>query len=449
MQQPPGYQGVENSFAYWRELAHEDPVRAAEELLRRVAGVSPDERRTAIAALSMRERLTEGFASTAGRQPGTLRGVPYFLKDLFDVRGELTGCSSQLLRCIGTPAERDARVHRAACAAGAVYSGRTHMNEFAYGFDGKNAHYGNCPHPRDPRRVAGGSSSGSAWAVGKGIVPLAFGTDTGGSVRVPAAFCGLFGFRRGVDEWATDGVFPLARSLDTVGWFTTSAADMAEVLRALWEDDPSDNGPAGSTAGVRPEPETRPGLLYFPAEVPLEARLREMTQQAAGKLGAVPDRRLQRELDALLPECTTAYDVIGSTEAYETHRDWIEHYKQLYDPVVWARIERGRRWSEESRRQAWQLKHQMSRVLEQALERYAFVALPATPVFTPLQEQPDAAYRTNTLKLSVPASLAGTPALTIPLPEGTARSSGLQIIISPNRSARAREILARLVERSE
>ena len=483
---------VENSFAFWQELAGRDAEAAADELIRRIAAVPEDERRAAVAATRAREQLIEEFAaavkgptdetgavegstaegdsgfgagvahssatralrgSTAQGDSGfgagvahssatrALRGVPYLLKDLFDVRGELTGCSSRVLPAVSGPAAQDGRVKRAMEAAGGVYCGRTQMNEFAYGLDGKNAHFGNCPHPHDPRRASGGSSSGSAWAVGKGIVPLAFGTDTGGSVRVPASLCGIYGFRRGVDEWSADGVFPLAPSLDTVGWFTASAADMASALRVLWEEDES------AAAESRPEDPSgsRPGLWCLPRNVPIDPALGEAARRCAEELGAEHDDESEHALDLLLHDCTPAYNIIGSSEAYEVHREWFDGYQHLYDPVVWALIERARHWTAEHRAQAWTLKAAMGLLFEQLLDQYAFVALPAVPVLTPLHEEIDAAYRTNTLQLSVAASLSGLPALTIPLPIDRARSGGLQIVLPAERSSRARSILERSI----
>lgn len=461
MPEPSSPTRPHNSFAFWRATAANDPEFAADELLRRANAQS--RRSSAIAGLRSREQIAQQFASALspslsqdGGQTRRLAAVPYLLKDLFDVRGELTGCSSLLLPQIGTPARSDSLVQRAAVSAGAVYVGRTHMNEFAYGFDGKNAHFGNCPNPHDPQRIAGGSSSGSAWAVAKGVVPLAFGTDTGGSVRVPAAFCGLFGFRRSVDQWAGEGVFPLARSFDTAGWFTAQADDMAEALRALWEEDP-----AGERTAERPreKPETadrhhavdRPGVLYLPGLMPLEAEVADQAERLAERLGTVRDRELQREIDALLPDGTRAYDVIASSEAYETHRDWLDRHRDLYDPVVWARIDRARRWNPDDVEKARRLKQRMEQLIQQVLARYEYLAMPATPLSAPLLSTPDAEYRTSTLMLAVPASLAGAPVLTVPLSHTPGYQSdrpaclgGLQILVSSERLSQPRAILERL-----
>src|ERR1019366_9194510 len=112
-------------------------------------------------------------------------------------------------------------------------AGKSQMVEFASGLTGENPHYGDCPHPRFPERLSGGSSSGSAALVAAGVVPFAIGTDTGGCIRVPAAWCGLYGFRQSPGEELIRDAFPLSPTMDTAGWFTAHAADMLTVWRAI------------------------------------------------------------------------------------------------------------------------------------------------------------------------------------------------------------------------
>ena len=174
------------------------------------------------------ERVDQRIA--AGEQL-PLAGVPFAVKDLFDAAGLPTTCGSKAFA--HRIAERDATVVRRLVDAGAVLLGKANMHECAFGFTGQNPHYGDCKNPVDPQRMAGGSSSGSAVAVVLGICPFAIGSDTGGSVRLPAALCGLVGLKPTYGRVSRAGGVPLAWSMDHVGPLTRSAADAAAVLQVI------------------------------------------------------------------------------------------------------------------------------------------------------------------------------------------------------------------------
>ncbi len=163
-----------------------------------------------------------------------LKGIPYACKDLFDVSGVATTGGSRVLQ--DNVAARDAEVVRRLAHAGANFLGKTNLHEFAYGATGENEIYGTCPNPYDRQRLAGGSSSGSAAALGFGLCAATLGTDTGGSVRAPAALCGLVGFKPTFGRVSTEGVIPFSWSLDHVGTMTRSAADAALLFEAMAED---------------------------------------------------------------------------------------------------------------------------------------------------------------------------------------------------------------------
>ena len=210
------------TFADWQELT---PAAAAHEVHARTRSrLSPAQQRAAIAQLPSESILAERFASARSDAP--LARVPYFAKDLFDVAGVPTLAGSTFLPEARPTRASDGAFVQAMHATGAVLAGKAHMHEFAYGITGENPHYGDVDRPGFPGRTTGGSSSGSAALVAAGVAPLALGSDTGGSVRVPAAFCGVFGFRlMPRDPWLSDAV-ALAPSYDTAGWFTANAADM-------------------------------------------------------------------------------------------------------------------------------------------------------------------------------------------------------------------------------
>jgi len=176
-------------------------------------------------------------AVARGSDAGPLAGVPIAIKDLIDQRGIATtnGAAFEV-----TPATASATVVERLEKAGAIIIGRTGLHEYAFGFTSENQHFGPVRNPWDPNLSPGGSSGGSAAAVAAGIVPVAIGTDTGGSIRVPAALCGVVGLKVTHGRVPLTGVTPLAPSLDTVGPIARSVADLAVVYTVIAGDDPSD-----------------------------------------------------------------------------------------------------------------------------------------------------------------------------------------------------------------
>jgi AtzE family amidohydrolase len=175
----------------------------------------------------------------AGENPGPLAGVPFAVKNLFDVAGVVTLCGSKI-HADRPVAARDAAAVAALRRAGAVLVGALNMDEYAYGFTTENTHYGPTRNPHDLSRVAGGSSGGSAAAVAGGLVPLTLGSDTNGSIRVPAALCGVFGLKPTYGRVSRAGVALFAGAFDHVGPFARTVADLAAAFDAIQGPDPDD-----------------------------------------------------------------------------------------------------------------------------------------------------------------------------------------------------------------
>jgi AtzE family amidohydrolase len=192
----------------------------------------------------------------AGNDPGPLAGVPFAVKNLFDVEGLPTIAGSRI-DAARKPATRDAILIRRLTRAGAVLVGVLNMDEYAFGFTTQNSHYGATRNPHDVERIAGGSSGGSAAAVAASLVPLALGSDTNGSIRVPAALSGVFGFKPTYGRLSRAGARLFAASFDHVGPFARSIADIATVYDVLQGPDPDDpvcsSRPAESVAPVLPQ----------------------------------------------------------------------------------------------------------------------------------------------------------------------------------------------------
>jgi amidase len=266
-----------------------------------------------------------------GAFDGPLRGRTFAVKDVFAVRGVTACFGNPTWLATHEPAERDARAVAEMLAAGATLTGVTLTDELALSLTGENAHYGTPRNPRCPDRVPGGSSSGSAAAVAAGLVDFALGTDTGGSVRVPASHCGLHGFRPSHGAVSTDGVLPLAPRFDTVGWLAKDARTLARVGDVLL--------PTTTTSPAPP-----PRRLLFPRDVgPLLDPAAALTfERTAAMLAA----RLRQPLVAIavnadaspLVAWTGIYLALQNAEAAAIHGAWLRRAEPRFGSLIAGRV---------------------------------------------------------------------------------------------------------------
>ncbi|TEU02130.1 MAG: amidase, partial [Dehalococcoidia bacterium] len=216
------------------------PVELTEACLQRIGSL--DARLHAFITVTRQEALATAQQATSaiarGNYKGPLHGIPLALKDLFDTASVRTTAGSRITA--DRVPEEDAEATARLKAAGAVLLGKLNMHEFAYGGTGVNPHYGATANPWDPTRISGGSSSGSGAAVATGMALGALGTDTGGSVRIPSALCGITGLKPTYGRVSRRGVVPLSWALDHVGPMARTAADAALILKAIAGHDPGD-----------------------------------------------------------------------------------------------------------------------------------------------------------------------------------------------------------------
>jgi len=412
------------NFAAWQALS---PAAAAQEYLRRVALLPPAQRRSILASVPTEAELTRRFEAAV---PGlSLSGVPALLKDLYDVGGEPTQAGSTFLAEVRPPrpAGHDGTFGRDLQRAGAVFAGKTQMVEFAYGLTGENAHYGDCVHPQFPNRTSGGSSSGSAAAVAAGLVPFATGSDTGGSIRLPAAFCGIYGLRLApYQEWIEDAV-PLAAPFDTAGWFTGTAEDMRLSLDGLL---PFVARPQRSRYAPPEEPMPARGCYL---EMPhLDREVAHACAAAAERLACLSGHVVKHTLHQAFAHATSAYQVIGSVAAWEAHQPWFQSHRDRYSPAVRERLERALHWKPSQIQAARMARDRIMRTWDEYFQEYDYLLMPAAP-FPALQlSELTAANRERILDLTTPASLGGLPVLTLPVslgPKHPGLTCGLQLIV--------------------
>ena len=432
-------------FTAWQSLS---PVDAAREVHTRVAALPESLRRAALAWFKPEESLAAdlgglGSGPTAvGREPepphkAPLRGIPYLLKDLFDLRGVPTRAGSKFLEHVRPLPDHDSAIVQRLAQLGAACAGKTHLVEFASGLTGENPHYGDCPHPQFPDRLSGGSSSGSAALVAAGVAPLSIGTDTGGSVRVPAAWCGLYGFRLTPGDELIRDAFPLAPSLDTAGWFTANAKDMLTSWGALCGRANPPDEPHVTTAATpaRSENSPYPSNLrgcYLNARklVPgMDPAVATACDYAAASLSAHADPVAEASLSLSWNHAVESYVTIGMSEAHAVHRAWLAPYHEHYDPLIWRRFTDAGHFPAADIARAREHLKDVRSVLRDFFRAYDFLVLPAVPCVAPTKAEATAELRRNILALTAPASLAGLPVLSLPVKVSSGLTAGLQIIV--------------------
>ena len=328
-------------------------VALAEATLERIAAL--DKRLHAFIGLTRERALAEARAAEAllraGHDVGPLQGIPYAVKDLYDVAGQPTTAGTRLLA--DRVAARDSAAVRRLAAAGMVLVGKTHTVQFAFGGVGINHDHGTPHNPWSPEPHApGGSSSGSGVAVGAGLVPVALGTDTGGSVRIPAALCGTVGLKTTVGRVSRAGVYPLSWTLDSVGPLTRSVEDAALVYQALHGADLEDE----TTTGVGPHDTLRAlkagvkGLRVAFGETVFFDGVEDEVARAVRDAGHVL-RDLGARVDSVaVPEVAEAVGEqrraqMIAAEALAVNGPLLDERFDALDPVVAHRMEMGRQLS--------------------------------------------------------------------------------------------------------
>ena len=364
--------------------------------------------------------VAHGDIRIEGAATGPLAGLTFAAKDLFDVAGTRSGW--------GNPDRlRDAPVSLTTASAllpvldaGATLIGKTHTDEIASGLFGENPHYGAPINPRAPDRVPGGSSSGSAAAVAAGLCDFAFGTDTGGSVRVPSSFCGLYGIRTTHGRVSVAGVMPMAPSIDTVGWFARDAA----LLRRIGE------------VFFGPAPEVAPRLLIAEDafEIPLPT-LGAALRDAARGLGPAEGITLYEEgaahwLDTFRP--------LQLGELWTTHGTWAREPGRRLSPAVADRIELAATVTPDAIATAWRERERLTARLHALLGRDGVLVIPTAHDLPPFRDAPvsaQVAFRDRTLALTCVASLCRLPQVNIPAGMLDGIPIGLSLVGAPYQDA--------------
>jgi aspartyl-tRNA(Asn)/glutamyl-tRNA(Gln) amidotransferase subunit A len=375
-------------------------------------------------ALAKAEKIDRAIAN--GEPVGALAGVPFAVKNLFDIEGIVTLAGSKINRD-NPPARQDAIAIQILEAAGAIVVGATNMDEYAYGFVTENAHYGATPNPLDPSRVSGGSSGGSAASVAANLVPLALGSDTNGSVRVPAACCGVVGLKPTFGRLSRQGVFLFVSSLDHLGFFSRNVEDMASIWNIF--DKNNLKAPLNGLEGVK----IAIADDYF--QQGAEPEVFESVTAIAERLGVTKKITIPETARAR----AAAY-IITSSEGANWHLPRLQTRLEDFDPATRDRLLAGALIPSSWYLQAQRFRRWYRDRLREIFTQVDIILTPTIPCIAPplgvekmIIDGQEILIRPNLGRFTQPFSFIGLPALSLPIERPSQLPLGLQIIAAPDR----------------
>jgi amidase len=421
-----------STITFARASATGDLPQGADNVLVRLRKVAHRRRRG-----EMQDRLNalvpHGHVEIAGSAHGSLAGVEFAVKDIFDVAGVVTGRGNPDWLAGHEPAVAHAPAVDVLLRAGAKLVGKTITEELAFSVIGTNPYYGTPKNVAAPGRVPGGSSSGSAAAVGGGLVPLALGSDTGGSVRVPASYNGIYGMRPSHGRISLDGVMPLAPSFDTVGWFAREPGLFATAGRVLLEDD----APGGRAQRLLIATDA-----FARLEPGVENALRPVIPQIEERLGtARPVVVSEDGLDAWYD----AFRVLQGAEAWAAHGAWIEQARPRLGPMLQQRLQFIRTIGPDQIAAAENTRRRIQAHLDALLRDDTILILPSAAGVAPRIDASVAeheAVRARVIGITCIASLGGLPQVSLPLARMPAGPVGLSLVAARGRDALLLDLVA-------
>ncbi|OGU29022.1 MAG: amidase, partial [Gemmatimonadetes bacterium RIFCSPLOWO2_12_FULL_68_9] len=317
-------------------------------------------------------------AELAGAASGPLAGLTFGVKDIYDIVGRKTGFGSPDWLATHDAATATAPAVQRLLDAGARMVGKTHTDELTYSLNGENAHYGTPVNVNAPGRIPGGSSSGSAAAVAAALVDFALGSDTGGSVRAPASFCGIHGMRPTHGRILLAGVCPLAASFDAAGWFARDVALIERVGRVLLGDD-------------LPAPQPSHWLLAQDAFALASDAATKTLQPALGRLTALLGKPQPVTVaDAGLPQWFQVFRTLQGAEVWAQHGEWVTRVKPDLGPGVRERVQWASTVTANDVAPARSQREDIARRMDELLADGAVLVLPTLPGIAPLRNTPPA-----------------------------------------------------------
>ncbi len=366
---------------------------------------------------------------------GKLDGLSFSVKDVFALKGYTNTAGNPDWLRTHEPADKTAAVVETLLQAGATMKGTTHTDELMYSLNGENFHYGTPDNPKAPGHIPGGSSSGSAVAASAGMVDFTLGTDTGGSVRIPSSYCGIYGIRPTHGAVSVEGLIPLAKSFDTVGWMAKDSEMLLKVGEVLLPDQSSEgesfsNFILAEDAWALAEDETSRKFDEFIGVLNQVGHVKKAPISAEG-----------------LSVWADTFRIIQAIEIWEEHGDWIESVEPKFGPGISDRFTWASTLDKSEHSYQFELREEVRRKLSLLLGTDGVIVIPTAPAPAPLKGLSDKELeerRTKTMQLSCITGLAGLPQVTLPVAEVDGKPVGLSLIANHNQDLRLLKLAKRL-----
>ncbi|MGP7818383.1 amidase [Niallia sp. 01092] len=356
-----------------------------------------------------------------GLGDGELHNMRFAVKDVFEIEGHIASAGNPDWLKTHKAAKKTAPALNRLLQEGAILEGTTITDEIMYSLNGENFHYGTPVNPKDPRRIPGGSSCGSAVTVAAELSDFSIGTDTGGSIRIPSSYCGLFGIRPSHGLVPIEGVIPLAKSFDTVGWMAREAEVLLKVGKVLID---------------QKEEEQKPFTRFLQAKDAWE-----LTDE---KVKTVLEAHLQKVIDNPEPvivaeeglqEWKEVFRILQANEIWTEHGEWIKKENPTFGPGIAERFEMASNVTTSEVEACLPKRKKIRSDMEQLLQEDGILVIPTAPDVAPLLNLPNEALevrRSQTLQLCCIAGLSGLPQVNVPVAEVDGAPVGLSFIAGKN-----------------
>ena len=363
---------------------------------------------------------TENHVSLLGNPSGALLGLTFGTKDIFDIEGAKTGFGNPTWLNTHGPATVTAPAVQQLVNAGAHMIGKTLTDEMAYSLTGENAHYGTPQNPANPDRIPGGSSNGSASAVAAGLVDFALGTDCGGSVRLPASYCGIFGIRPSLGKISLEGVIPFSASFDVAGWFARDAEMLARVGDVLFGKSPQ------TTVANRL-------LIAEDAFDFVEPTVKTGLQSALRHVSAHLDSCQSINIyNGAIENWRNIFQTIQASEIWANHGKWISQYHPQFGPGIRERMDSASCIDPNAVADARKQHAEIKFYLNDLIGDNDILCLPSSPRIAPLRNTPvdeiEIDFRNQAMCLLCVSGLGGLPQISLPLAQLDGMPLGLSLI---------------------